>query len=200
MNDNESEEGYLNFAVSLGEEFRRHALVALRPDPLFLLREIRWEHDGAHFGFEIEPGPVRDSPERSVMAELLSRTYRARSRRVDTATWTIPAPPENYQSVLEDKFPILRGSGLEFRGGWFDLVWATAEWLESLGGDFYPLAQCKEKFGGLRLYGLMSGEARDICDAAEYLSVHICEVCGRQGMCTTNRGWMSTHCAEHGDG
>src|SRR5690606_33941536 len=68
--------------------------------------------------------------------------------------------------------------------GWVDLLHSVFEWIEETGHrDSWKTEQIKEKWAGLRLY--LSGDpgelGRQIIDAAEHVSMHICETCGAPG-------------------
>ena len=56
------------------------------------------------------------------------------------------------------------------------------------------IAQCKEKFAGLRFY-IYGGnkEINDIIEEAEQKSYKICEKCGKPGRLRKN-GWLKTLC------
>lgn len=200
MNDME----FIAFASSLADQFAVHARSIIGPEPAFHVLGAEHSPAGVNVLYDVVPGPVRPAvgkfddtgPDRTTLLEMLARTYRVRSRRVDRTTWTIPPVPRDWETVLETHFPMFRGSGLEVGDGWADLLIATADWLSESQGDFHPFSQIKEKFGGLRIYGLMSGEAQTITDAASWLSMHICDRCGAPG--TKNRsGWIATRCGVH---
>ena len=86
--------------------------------------------------------------------------------------------------------------------GWHTLVTNLDEELRIVDPD-YSLAQCKEKFGGLRYYVDFSEncrddkEANDIITKYEHISEETCDVCGGAGKNRTVNGWMSTRCKEH---
>jgi hypothetical protein len=201
-----SDDASVVFMTRLVDQFRDHGRRILGPDAAFQVRGASWSETGIEIDYVIEPGPVRVDtrefapvyPDRRDLMNLLSRVYRVRSRRVDRRTWTIPPASDTAFGVLATHFPIYRGSSLEVGNGWFDLLAATADWLQESGGDFHPISQVKEKFGGLRMYGLMSGEAQTITDAASWLSICICDVCGAPGR-KQGTGWITTRCDEHRD-
>jgi len=75
--------------------------------------------------------------------------------------------------------------------GWRQIVRAVVSAIERDGGE---IAQVKEKFGGLRIYH--HGGTERLCrlvDAAELLSLTICENCGRPGR-PRNKSWTKTYC------
>lgn len=190
-----SDEAAIEFLVSTVHAFREHAMAVVHPD-VFIAKGGQWTPDGVMLEYIMEPGATLASGLlRDVVVELLARTYKLRTARA--VDWQVPMPPEDFQDVLEARYPVYRGSGLELNAGWFDLLSAVAEWRDELGGDFYPFVQTKEKFGGLRLYGLQSGSAIEISDAAEFLSFFICDICGKQGNRTSDAGWLATRCDEH---
>lgn len=190
-----SDDNAIIFSSWLADEFREHALCIIGESEPFVVRGASWTEHGVELDYVVEEGqmlPNRISRDHALT--LLARTYRARSRRA--VDFVVPLPPPDYQALLEARFPIYRGSGLELAGGWYDLLVAVAE-LRAGMGDFHPFVQTKEKFGGLRLYGMMSGEAQYLCDAAEHLSFHVCDVCGKPGQNREIRGWLATRCSEH---
>jgi len=75
---------------------------------------------------------------------------------------------------------------------------------EQLKGDIpekieYPrIAQCKEKFGTMRLYmdGVANAEIETIISFAEMMSEVTCEVCGAPGE-SRSGSWVKTLCDEH---
>lgn len=68
--------------------------------------------------------------------------------------------------------------------------------LKQIEEEMPIVAQCKEKFGELRLYCDNVGEyAQGVIDLAEAMSAHICENCSAAGSKTT-RGWIRVLCAE----
>ena len=83
------------------------------------------------------------------------------------------------------------------QSGWYPLVNGLCLRLWTLGWDG-QMAQCKEKFGGLRFYP--SGEVTDqmwqlIADA-ERDSYNICEFCGASPAgISKDRWWLKTLCA-----
>jgi hypothetical protein len=91
--------------------------------------------------------------------------------------------------------------------GWESLIAPLEAEVERLGGR---VDQIKEKFAGLRFYysePLSDFEERNenawdalelAVDAAEKLSRHTCEICGKPGVgMMNNRGsWMKTLCEE----
>lgn len=137
-------------------------------------------------------------PDRPIMIELLARTYAVRMKRIDRATATVPELPHDWDIIVQDQFPIFRGSGMSFDGGWGDLVMAMAAWLGEVAPDLPAFSQTKEKFAELRLYyGPGDGIAQQIIDSAEYLSEHICETCGAAGKVHNNHGWLKAACVRH---
>lgn len=89
--------------------------------------------------------------------------------------------------------------------GWKELVAKLDEELGVVDPD-YELAQCKEKFGGLRYYVDFSEQCSDsekayeIINRYEQLSETVCDVCGKQGENRSVNGWLATRCEEHTEG
>lgn len=108
----------------------------------------------------------------------------------------------------------LMSFGFECGDGWFQLIWNLCENLEKqieeelnelnpkeatkalLNNDYsFKVQQVKEKFGGLRFY-ISSGsdEIYNLIEEAENKSETICETCGKPGLLSNDRGWVSTLC------
>ncbi len=88
--------------------------------------------------------------------------------------------------------------GCECDNGWFTLIHnACAQIANHLKHrpECPPVrfSQIKEKFGGLRLYYYGGDDfVSGVCNMAEHMSYHICEVTGETGqLCTTGR-WLRT--------
>lgn len=183
---------WMLFASELVDEFRTHALAVTHGDPV-VVRGARWSDAGIVLDYVVEAGQTLEGGvSRDVALELLARTYRIRSGRVDTSTWKIPLPPSDFQDRLEDRFPVYRHSGLEVGGGWYDLLTAMAEWLEEVDADREPFMQTKDKLGQFRAYGPLT-DAEPIVEAAQLLSQYLCDVCGRLGGPSSG----ATRCADH---
>lgn len=105
----------------------------------------------------------------------------------------------------------LMSFGFECGDGWFQLIWNLCEDLEKqikkelnpkettkalLNDDHgFRVQQVKEKFGGLRFYTSSGSEKiYDLIEKAENKSETICEICGKPGKLSSDRGWMSTIC------
>lgn len=78
--------------------------------------------------------------------------------------------------------------------GWAPLLDRLMEDLAKVG-PMGPIAQIKEKFGGLRFYTVSSSaEHNDLIWAAEAASYTICERCGSPGSLDQTRQWVKTLC------
>ncbi len=90
----------------------------------------------------------------------------------------------------------------ELPQGWHDLVTRLDKELREVDPD-YEIAQCKEKFGGLRYYVDFSDQCRDLKEADdviskyENLSEKTCDVCGEPGKNRSKNGWLATRCEAH---
>lgn len=192
-----SDDRAIAFVSGLADQFREHALAIIGTEPI-VVRGAAWTEHGVELDYVVETGqmlPNRVS--RDHVLELLARTYRVRSSRVLWGEWLLPEIPGNFQDLLEQRFPVYRNSGLELGPGWYDLLWATGEWLHEVDPERDVFMQTKEKLGGLRLYGPLTDAGEPIVEAAELLSMHICDICGKQGERSTRKGWVLTRCAEH---
>ena len=189
-----SDDSAVTFVMSVADEFRSHVLAVIGAEPC-VVRGASWTPDGVELDYVLEPGGLLpDRISRDHVVGLLARTYKRRSSRA--VEWQVPLPPDRFQAVLEEHFPVYRQSGLEVGPGWFDLHWAVGQWLEEVDPDREPFMQVKEKFGTLRLHGPVTNAGEPVIEAAELLSGHICEVCGKQGQRVT-RGGVLTLCPEH---
>lgn len=118
---------------------------------------------------------------------------------------------EELDSILCGRYPIIfpvdssvgrRLFGFECGDGWFTLIDAACELIQHdikiNGTQQFVASQVKEKFGGLRFYYRQgSGYAATVVDLAEFLSPHVCEVCGALGKAVSLFGWEQTRCPAH---
>lgn len=83
--------------------------------------------------------------------------------------------------------------------GWIPLLDELVTKLRAAGWDG-ELAQCKQKFGGLRWYidgaGPYPEEVWRLIAEAEERSFSICEECGKPGQLHNHNGWLITRCTE----
>jgi len=83
--------------------------------------------------------------------------------------------------------------------GWVPLVDDLIKKLKVLKWDGH-LAQCKEKFGGLRFYvGNSTDQMQQLILEAERASFSICENCGKPGKEMDFSGWTLTLCKKCGE-
>ena len=110
--------------------------------------------------------------------------------------------PDLTQKLL-DKYPKLFSNqqfwGFECGDGWFDLLDHLCGAIKehTYDGDEVYVDQIKEKFGKLRFYlsredNVMQG----MVTLAEYMSGHICEICGERGELRAG-SWLVTLCDLH---
>lgn len=165
----------------------------------------------AHGGIRLMPGDVIPvgrapakmegawTPDRRLLAELLSRTLENRSRRWLPEERRYLQMPEEWPDVIRRQWPDHFGCELSIGNGWVDLLLAVHAWLLELGADF-RWSQVKEKFGGARFYcdGDLGDRGYEITTIAEHsLSYCICETCGAPGRLSVRKGWYLTRCAAH---
>ena len=94
--------------------------------------------------------------------------------------------------------------GVGVNDGWRDLIFDLVWDLDAMGVK-YQIEQVKEKFGKLRFYAHIVGDAtKDQCDAfrrrieaCELRSSKVCETCGAPGSTRNINGWVSTACSAH---
>jgi DNA-directed RNA polymerase subunit RPC12/RpoP len=125
---------------------------------------------------------------------------------------------KDFEAKLLKEFPFLYADiygspqetsmsfGLEIGPGWYDIVYRLSQTLERLimlepeeERTNYRMAQCKEKFGTLRVY--MEGCTEEMAMAvhkAEADSAITCEDCGAPGK-RKNGGWIRTLCDDCSD-
>ena len=86
--------------------------------------------------------------------------------------------------------------------GWINLIVELDRELSQVDPN-YQLAQCKEKFGGLRYYVDLSDSCKDLEKADniirkyELISEQTCDACGKPGINKVINGWFATRCEEH---
>jgi hypothetical protein len=124
---------------------------------------------------------------------------------------------------IRAKHPALVTTGFSCFVGWFPILErffdTVAAALAEAPGVEFDLWQVKEKFGGLRIYFVVTmpkprltldsqavrdDEARRRISAAYERAEHeakvTCDVCGRPGVLRSRSGWFATRCEEHADG
>ena len=106
--------------------------------------------------------------------------------------WLVSHYPRLYSNYNEPPHKSCMAFGFECGDGWFDIIWDLSAKLEPLG---VIASQVKEKYGTLRFYVYnATDEAWDLIDAAEELSGHTCEVCGKPGEERDDARWISVRC------
>ena len=110
--------------------------------------------------------------------------------------------PELEKKLL-DKYPKLFSSkqfwGVECGDGWYDLLDYLCGAIKehTYDSDELTVDQAKEKFGRLRFYLSREDDVlHGMISMAEYMSGHVCEVCGNRGE-LRNGSWVVTLCDEH---
>lgn len=109
--------------------------------------------------------------------------------------------------------PVFSRCGIAVGAGWLSLLERLVAGIEAMpGGAAIRASDCKEKFGGLRLYTHVDDHmlatlqplpaydgpsADDLISAAEDASEHVCQWCGDVGETVTIHGWVSTLCSRH---
>jgi len=113
--------------------------------------------------------------------------------------------------TIVEKYPEiwgkLRYGVFEFGSGWYPLIMEMSDEIHTLMEKDASVREAfenadyiiaKEKFGQLRIQGLVSSNELDkIIDKYERLSVHTCETCGNEGKLRCTGGWYYTSCEEH---
>lgn len=139
---------------------------------------------------------IGEGPSWSSVVELAARITAVRSRRWYPITRTVKPIPPKWQDLSREAFPFL--CHMEIDHGWADLMIAASGWIAEIGPPAgFRSSQIKEKYATLRWYvdGPDDG-IEDILEAAELLSGHICEKCGRPGRLREG-GYFTTRCDEH---
>lgn len=109
---------------------------------------------------------------------------------------------------LKAKYPRLIPPrfGFQCHEGWIGILDAYFAVIdrEMPEGAVYQIGQIKEKLGSLRIYDSSHGETlssvRAVTDAhalAEARSFYTCEYCGKRGVWSNRRGYLTTVCDEH---
>lgn len=189
--------------MTIADDMRAIVTSALAGDPGLDTLVVQG-HDAGSLVWSVTLGPLpnkiggseyRPAPpfSREVVVELVGRTMRHRAAG--------GPPTDEDLDRLREIHPTCQ-SYCECNAGWADLLHSVFEWVEETGRADWNTLQIKEKFGGLRLY--FSGDpgelGREIIDAAEHVSAHICETCGRPGRMRRRGGWWTTSCDEHARG
>lgn len=109
---------------------------------------------------------------------------------------------------LKAKYPHLIPArfGFQCEIGWIDIL---DKYFEVVNREMpptatYEIGQIKEKLGSLRIYDSSYGETlssvRAVTDAhalAEARSFYTCEYCGKHGVWSNRRGYLTTVCEDH---
>jgi hypothetical protein len=110
--------------------------------------------------------------------------------------------PDLTQKLL-DKYPKLFSNqqfwGFECGDGWYDILDHLCGAIKehTYDADEVYVDQVKEKFGKLRFYLSKEDEVMlGMVTLAEYMSGHICEICGERGELRTG-SWLVTLCDKH---
>lgn len=103
--------------------------------------------------------------------------------------------------------PTLRNNlmafGFEIGEGWMSLVIELLDKIQHLvdnNPEYSELQviQVKEKFAQLRVYlNYYYEEIEDLIEEYTEKSVHVCEVCGDEGIIRDLHGWYTTLCDKH---
>lgn len=87
--------------------------------------------------------------------------------------------------------------GFECGDGWLTLIDVISEIMTKHNPDITAI-QVKEKFGTLRYYhGQVDDYSFAVEQAAEYLSIIICEICSAPARRNYESGWISYLCKDH---
>ncbi|MGO8024892.1 hypothetical protein [Rhizobium leguminosarum] len=109
---------------------------------------------------------------------------------------------------LKAKYPRLLRTGfiIECHEGWVGILddYFAVIGREMPDGAVYEIRQIKEKLGSLRIYDSSYNETlssvRAVTDAhalAEARSYYTCEYCGKPGVWSNRRGYLTTVCEDH---
>jgi len=108
---------------------------------------------------------------------------------------------EKYPSLFVDKDKSPSETcmcwGCECGDGWFDILDETCRKIIEIDKDKkFKFLQVKEKFGGLRLYGIgETDEISNILECAEIESFRTCEHCGsKENVTQRGESWIYTLC------
>jgi hypothetical protein len=137
------------------------------------------------------------APDRSVLVELLARTWELRSLRWSGTMKVVRPHDVDWDTRLSEIWPGAFDCELSVQQGWADLI-ATTTSMIAEAGETIVYGQIKQKFGSARLYFDQGGEtAFELTTLAEHVSGHICEVCGGPGKTVDRKGWLTTLCTFH---
>ncbi len=99
--------------------------------------------------------------------------------------------------IADDVMRERLGQAAEIGRGWYPLVAAFDEMCREAGHPVERYLQIKQKFGGARIYHRGDEYSHDLELTAGWLSLSICEVCGRPGQRSNEAGWLATRCDQH---
>jgi hypothetical protein len=109
--------------------------------------------------------------------------------------------PHLYKDMHGDSRATNMAFGVGVDKGWREIIWEVSEKLENIilskpekDQAAHHMTQCKEKFGGLRIYlSWWDDETNILLSEAENKSLITCEYCGKPG--TLQRtGWWRVWC------
>jgi len=129
-----------------------------------------------------------------IVVEMVSRMIEWRSRRWSVAERRVMPMPKTWWEPAARAYPQLY-TPPQYSLGWADILLAATTWINESETE-WAFSDAKEKLGTLRLSTrrLTLDHSYAIVDAAEYVAVHVCQVCGAPG---TQSGDFMTLCHPH---
>lgn len=137
------------------------------------------------------------APDRTMMVELLRRTWLRRYRRWSDVKGWVQDPDRLSIVDLKNRWPGVLDCPFECGPGWIDLIDATTEWLAEQA-ELIRFEHVHQKYGGLRLVGgaRHGGFGMELTTTAEVVSEFVCEICGAPGS-LNETGYATTTCDRH---
>lgn len=87
---------------------------------------------------------------------------------------------KDWNNLLSDTYKFFEDIYFDCQSGWYELLNELGKELQN-SNEPLDLTQVKQKFGGLRVYGIYTLTASDIIDKAILKSFETCERCGKPG-------------------
>jgi hypothetical protein len=125
--------------------------------------------------------------------------YFVEAARIRRVTAGIPVD-ERLVERLRSRWPQRLACSLACGPGWSDLIEGVNDVLDMWGVGDITFSDIKEKYGSIRLsfYGDdPDGRVDELTEAAEEISISLCETCGKRAALRSSGGWLSTACDEH---
>lgn len=125
--------------------------------------------------------------------------YFVEAARIRRVTAGIPVD-EGFADRLRARWPQRLACSLACGPGWSDLIEGVNDVIDMWGVGEITFTDIKEKYGQIRMSFFgddADGRVDELVEAAEEISISLCETCGKRAALRSSGGWMSTTCDEH---